>query len=179
MKIALKFLLLATLLTGFVLPTAAQEPSQPYKASGVYNIKFVVSELENGKTTNQRVYTAVVREERKGSLKTGNRVPVATGSKSSEVPMQWQYLDVGFNADFLVSEREGHIDLDFSGDLSAMVPPDPSSPTPGGNPVLRQVRQAINTSIADGKPTVIASLDDVSSKKTVQLEVTVTKVRKS
>lgn len=179
MKTAIKFLFIAVLVAGFVVASGAQESSQPYKATGVYNIKFVVSEVENGKVTNQRVYTAVVREERKGVLKTGNRVPVATGSKTADAPLQWQYLDVGFNADFLVSERDGHLDLDLSADLSAMVPPDPNLPTPGGNPVVRQVREALNTSLTDGKPTVVASLDDVANKKTVQLEVTVTKVRKS
>src|SRR5207248_1075818 len=124
----------------------------------------------------QRTYTAVVREERHGVLKTGNRVPIATGGTSSSAPVQFQYLDVGFNADFTVSEREGRFDLDLSADLSAIVPGD--SPTPGNTPVLRQVKQAVNTSLVEGKPTVVASLDDVSSKKTVQLEVTITRIKK-
>ena len=178
MKIATKFLLLAMLVGSLVASAFGQDNTANYRASGVYNLKFVVSEIENGKVSNQRVYTAVVREERKGMLKTGNRVPVATGSKNSDVPLQWQYLDVGFNVDFTVSEREGRLDLDLSADLSSMAPQDTSSPTPGGNPVVRQVREAMNTSVVEGKPTVVASLDDVSSKKTVQLEVTITKVRK-
>ncbi len=178
MKTAIKFLLFIAM-TGSMFTAFAQDTQTQYKPSNVYNVRFVVSELDNGKVTNQRVYIAVVREDRKGVLKTGSRVPVVTGSKSSDAPMQWQYLDVGFDVDFMVSEREGRLDLDLSADLSSMAPPDPNSPTPGGNPVVRQVREAMNTTLVEGKPTVVASLDDVNSKKTVQLEVTITRIKKS
>jgi hypothetical protein len=181
MKSSLKFLLVAVIIGSSILPVLAQDAQKSYIASGVYNVRFVVSELENGKVINQRVYTEIVREERKAVLKTGNRVPVATGSSGSAnnpTTVQWQYLDVGFNVDATVSEREGRIDVDLSADLSAVVPPDSGSATPGGSPLLRQVRQAMNTSVEEGKPTVVASLDDVSNKKTVQLEITVTRVRK-
>src|SRR5438876_5368802 len=127
MKTAMKFVLFAALVGSLLTTASAQDTQNSYKPSGVYNIKFVVSELENGKVTNQRTYTAVVREERHGVLKTGNRVPVATGSsRDNAANISFQYLDVGFNADFNISEREGKIDLDLSGDLSSIAPPDPN-----------------------------------------------------
>ena len=175
---AIKFLIFATVFACSILPANAQDTQKTYVASGVYNVKFVVSELENGKVTNQRMYTAVLREERKAVLKTGNRVPVATGSSNNLAPVQWQYLDVGFNVDATISEREGRIDLSLSADISTVVPPDPASPTPGNSPLIRQVREDMSTSLLDGKPTVVASMDDVNTKKTVQLEVTVTKIKR-
>jgi len=180
MKRSLKFLFVVVIVGGSILTALAQEAPKSYVPSGVYNVKFVVSELENGKVINQRVYSEVIREERKAVLKTGNRVPVATGTfgTGKDAPVQWQYLDVGFNVDATISEREGRIDVDLSADLSAVVPPDAGTTAPGTSPLLRQVRQAMNTSVPEGKPTVVASLDDVSNKKTVQLEITVTKVRK-
>jgi hypothetical protein len=180
MKIMKKLLTILLVLTAMASGQAQDNPGN-YKPTGVYNVKFVVSELENGKVTNQRVYTVMMREDRKASLKTGNRVPIATGSYtpgSSAAATQFQYLDVGFNVDCLISEREGKLDMDIDADLSGMVPPEGNVPTVGNNPVLRQVRQNVRTSLPEGKPTIVTSMDDVSSKKTVQLEVTVTKIKK-
>ena len=158
----------------------SKDDSNAYKPTGVYNVKFVVSELESGKITNQRVYSVLMREDRHATLKTGNRVPIATGSivpGTSAAATQFQYLDVGFNVDTTISERDGKLDLDIDSDLSGMVPPDPSAPTVGNNPILRQVRQSVRTTVVEGKPTIVTSMDDVSSKKTVQLEVTVTRIK--
>src|SRR5437870_1648174 len=123
MKSAIRFFVFATIAGCLALPSFAQDTQKNYTPSGVYSVKFVVSELENGRVTNQRVYTEILREERKAMLKTGNRVPVATGSTGSlnnSAPVQWQYIDVGFNMDATISEREGRIDIDLSGDLSAV-----------------------------------------------------------
>jgi hypothetical protein len=44
-------------------------------------------------------------------------------------------------------------------------------------PVLRQVRFSGNSLVALGKPTVISTLDDVTSNRRYEIEVTVTKVK--
>jgi hypothetical protein len=180
-KEIMKRLLIALLLFAVTGTCFAQEAPK-YRPTGVYNLKFVISEVENGKATNQRTYMMIIREETNGEIKTGNRVPIATGSTSSAAQSstntQFQYIDVGFNADAFLSEREGNLAVDMNVDISGVVSPDSNSSTPSLlPPLIRQLRQRLHTVLANGKPTIVTSVDDVNTKKTVQVEVTATKLK--
>src|ERR1022692_785038 len=86
-------LLAAGVVLALLIPAAAkshagQLESQAQEASrkeapqlGVYHLDFVWSELEGAKRLNSRSYTMDVNESRRGRLRVGTRVPVATGDK--------------------------------------------------------------------------------------------------
>src|SRR3954469_14513085 len=154
--IVLCCILLATLAA----PVNAQE-QKPGPPHSFYKVVFVISELENGAATNQRRYVMMAREDRPTVIKTGSRVPIATGGKDGQ-STQFQYMDVGFNAQVNISMVEGQISLNADIDLSSIVPADKDVPSSITAPMVRQVRQNINALVENGKPEVISVTDDVN-----------------
>ena len=138
---------------------------------------FLLTELEDGKKNNSRTYSLMAREGILNKLRAGVRVPIAT-NMGSPIP-QFQYLDVGMNIDCRVEEREGSLALNAVADSSSFsLPGEPKAPgSVAEQPVIRQMRSEINTVISLGKTTLISSMDDPSSKRRFQLEVTATKVK--
>lgn len=152
-------------------PVQEQKPQPPHN---FYKVVFVISELENGTATNQRRYTMMAKEDRPTVVKTGSRVPIATGSKNGDT--QFQYMDVGFNAVVNISAADGNIALSADIDISNVVPAEKDVPSSISAPMVRQVHQNVNAWVESGKPEVISVTDDVNSKKSVQVEVTVTRL---
>ena len=154
----------------------AEKPAAP-KSLNAYRVDFLLTELEDGKKNNSRTYSLVAREGILNKLRAGVRVPIAT-NMGSPIP-QFQYLDVGMNIDCRVEEREGSLVLNAVADSSSFsLPGEPKAPgSVAERPVIRQMRSEINTVISLGKTTLISSMDDPSSKRRFQLEVTVTKVK--
>jgi hypothetical protein len=154
---------------------SAEKPAAP-KSLNAYRMDFLLTELEDGKKNNSRSYSLLAREGILNKLRAGVRVPIAT--KMGSLP-QFQYLDVGMNIDCRVEEREGSLVLNAIADSSSFsLPGEPKAPgSVADQPVIRQMRSEINTVINLGKMTVISSMDDPSSKRRFQLEVTATKVK--
>jgi hypothetical protein len=154
---------------------SAEKPAAP-KSLNSYRVDFLLTELEDGKKNNSRTYSLMAREGILNKLRAGVRVPIATNMGS--IP-QFQYLDVGMNIDCRVEEREGSLVLNAVADSSSFsLPGEPKAPgSVAEQPVIRQMRSEINTVISLGKTTLISSMDDPSSKRRFQLEVTATKVK--
>jgi len=148
-----------------------------------YQIVFVVQEVEGGRVINSRRYATDMSFEGvksgSGSIRTGAKVPIATGSFSSpsgNVPTQFTYVDVGFNADF----DNAHLEDDkaylrLTVELSSSDAAAPNNPI--HNPTIRQNRWVAGVTVPLGKPTVVFSSDDLTSKRTMQVELTVTPVK--
>src|SRR5580692_2815282 len=73
-----------------------------------YRLNFAIEETDaDGKPTNSRSYSITVStdpRETDGKIRTGSRIPIATGSIRSsgvdgKLDFQYQYLDVGVNID--------------------------------------------------------------------------------
>jgi hypothetical protein len=140
------------------------------KGASVYRLEFTVRELEDGKKINSRMYTMSVRDDDSGRIRVGNRIPYNTGKD------QFQYFDVGINIDCRMHDHGTYVLLDTSVEISSIVKDDSSA---GGtsNPIVRQARSSMSAAITPGKPTVITSLDDVSSNRRNEVEVTATKIK--
>jgi len=92
------------------------------------------------------------------------------------VQTQFTYVDVGVNLDFNRARLEGdRIFLLITAEISSA----DSAASDSGlhQPIIRQNKWNSGVTIPLGKPTVIFSSDDVSSKRTMQVELTVTPVR--
>jgi hypothetical protein len=139
-----------------------------------FQLTFVVRELdESGKVVNSRRYDTVVMASSKsgggmGSIRTGTKLPVAVGSGNGT------YLDVGANFDVNRSRivKGTRLVMYVSAEISSI---DPTATTEG-RPMIRQNRWAGSVEIPIGGHKVIFSSDDLSSKRTMQIELTVTPV---
>jgi len=153
---------------------AAQDTPKP-AAQKIYKATFLIYEVEEGKKINERTYVlpilSVDNKPHDSNIRVGTRVPVAASAT------QTQYLDVGLSIDCNVTEQADkfivHTNIDMS---SFALPEQGADPRNGGNPILRNVRQTVSTIVSPGKATPLTSIDDVNSKKRLQVEVTVTRI---
>ncbi len=135
----------------------------------VYRIQFLIRELEDGKQINSRQYTLSAKSREWARLRVGSRVPLMAGST------QLQYHDVGINIDCRLDEGENGFLLYTRFESSSVV--GGASSAAAGAPVIRQVRTEGDSLVIPGKPSVIATLDDVATNRRYEIEVTVTKVK--
>jgi hypothetical protein len=147
---------------------AEAAPATPRPLS-YYRLDFAVNELEDGKKTNSRSYTALVEAPGRANLKVGSRLPVSEGHGG------FSYIDVGLNFNQIhIEEKESMLLAFIEGDIASVAAPEQAGTNP---PVLRQAHFRGDTVVAPGKSTVLFSLDDVNSKHRFQIELTATKLK--
>jgi hypothetical protein len=141
-----------------------------------YHLEFVVKELEGGKVINSRSYSMSVAKRETGgnftnrSLRTGTKVLIqAEAGKTS-------YYDVGVSIDCRELELiQNELAMNLSAEISSLQ--GGGDGTQGGIPTILQNRWNSEVIVQLGKPTVIFSSDDVTSKRTLQLELTATPIK--
>jgi hypothetical protein len=156
---------------------AGEMPRRP--VTKVFKVIYNIYELEDGKRINERSYSLPVRtldgSARSSSLKINNRVPVT--SKETPQGSEFMYLDVGLNLECDVTEQSDKF-IVFTGlDLSYVISADQiAGPHLQGQPIIRSTKENSTTLVYPGKATLVTSIDDINSKKRMQLEVTVTRI---
>jgi hypothetical protein len=169
----------------FAVAQDSAKAQEPVKASEgpahFYHLDFVVQELgSDGKPTNSRSYAATVStgiHDRGTSIRTGSRIPIATGSSSSSsnqalVNTQWQYQDVGVNIDARNTREVGR---QLSLDLVAAVSSIGATNDPNlHQPVIRENKWQASVLIPVGKAAVVFTSDSLDSKGSMQVVVTAT-----
>src|SRR5271156_2501200 len=152
---------------------AAQESNTPKgaseagKAVNPYRVDFSVNALEGGKKINTRQYSMDLNTEESNEIKIGTRVPVDTNTKQGE----YQYIDVGTSIWSRLEERPNGLSIAVRAEISNFAMPNQT------RPIIRQLSIKASTLAQLGKPMVVGSVDDPNSKRTFQLEVTVTKLK--
>lgn len=176
MKKCLQFLLVltfASIALGQDTGTKADGSTTAQPLQKVYKVNFLIYELEDGKKINERAYTVPVMTQggrpRDSSIKVGDRLPIMAKEG------QFQYFDVGLDIDCNVTEQGDKFIVSSNIEISSIVMPEQGHSDAGvssGNPVVRQIKQRFITLVSPGKPAVVTSIDDVNSKKRLQVEVT-------
>jgi hypothetical protein len=174
----------ALLLAASSLCLRAQSANQPaaHAPEHFYQLKLVVEELDSaGRIINSRTYQTTVSTNPKSpaqTLKTGSRVPVATGSyAATHADVQFQYIDLGVDARIEHTEEAGN-DLEFRLRMEVSSMAAQSETIAGVNePVIRQNTWDSDVVVPVGKPTVVFSSDDLDSKGKMQVQVTATPVQ--
>jgi hypothetical protein len=144
--------------------------TQPKSSTG-FRLEYSIRELEDGKRVNGRNYTLLVIEDDWGKIRVGNRVPYAASSGTQTATL-YQYQDVGMNIDSRLHEQENGLVLRTSIEWSSVASGEHSN-----NPVFRQLRFDSQSVIPQGKPTILGTMDDVTSTHRYEIEVTATKIR--
>lgn len=151
--------------SGGAQPAAAPAPQ-------FFHLDFVVKELDGKTVLNSRSYTmelSVGDSHLEHSIRTGSKIPVQTGVS------QFQYIDVGVNIDC----RRPHVQGDqLAAEVTAEISSVADTSKIGGSeePVIRQNRWYSDVLMPIGRSAVLFTSDDVTSKHTMELEVTATPV---
>lgn len=147
-----------------------------------FRLTFRVLDLSpEGKIADARAYNEIIatgpKSDHTSSIRTGDRVPVATGSYSaaSLVNTQFTYIDVGTDIDATRAEVvDQTLRLHVTANISSM-----SAPVLLGNvhePVIRQTKWESNVTVPIDKATLIFSSDNSSDKGKTELELTATPI---
>lgn len=154
--------------------------STPPVTHHFYHVDFVVEEIGvDGKAINSRTYSTTVSTDSPWSMsiRTGSRVPIATGlaSVNGKESTQFQYVDLGVNFDVReVREVGRQLSFNLTADLTGLAG---SSDTVTHQPVIRQNRWQGICLIPTGKPTVVFSSDSLDSKGSTRILVTATSLQ--
>jgi len=149
---------------------STQVKGDPEKTS--YRLDLKIYEVENGKRTNERDYSMVATFPGSwSSLKIGTRVPVTLKEA------QTQYLDVGVDLRCRLYEQYGKLFVNVTAEISSFALPEQSAdPRSSTAPVVRNSNSNVESQVILGKPLIVASVDDVNSKKRTQIELTASKM---
>jgi hypothetical protein len=172
---------LAAVFSLSLLPAAlpAQNPPAPPPAQHFYRMNFAVEEINAaGHVTNTRSYQETIStgNGRAQEIKTGSKVPVATGSYGSNpAQTQFQYIDVGVDLGVLDPKEHGNL-LGFRlrADVSSVA--HLTAIEVVNEPVIRQNSWDSTVTVPIGKPTIVFSSDDLDSTGKMQIEVTATRI---
>ncbi len=135
-----------------------------------YKLNFVVKEVDAGKTISSHSYSlsASTDQGEPYSIRIGSKVPSIDSSGKVS------YFDLGTNFDVRnFKDLDGEIALRVSADVSSIVE---DTVEKGRGPVIRMNRWSSAVSAKVGKPTVIFSSDDLSSKRQMTVELTATPI---
>jgi hypothetical protein len=175
---------LAAVFTLFLLPAAVRaqnsQDTAPAPPEHFYRLHIAVEELNAaGTITNTRSYeetvsTAAVKEHVwDQQIKTGSRVPLATGTSGGNT--QFQYIDLGVNLDVHdVMEHGDRLSFELKVIVSSIARQTEVAGT--GEPVIRQNTWDSLVMVPVGKPTIVFSSDDLDSKGKMQVEVIATRI---
>ena len=181
MKSLLKVIVVLALLpAGFCQTANKPTNDQAAKKDAVeqdsyYKLNFAIFELEDGKRTNQREYSMIAKSNdgRPTSVRVATRVPISSPEK------QIQYIDAGLeircsSVKELASKIAVACDVSISNFVLSEQSPEARNSV---GPVLRTTRADYAWAVvALGKPSIFSTIDDVNSKKRIQIELTATKL---
>lgn len=141
-----------------------------------YKLNFTLEEVNDaGKVINARSYVATIATGpgQNQQIRTGSRIPIATGAENGST--QFQYIDVGVNFDVRqVKEVGDKLSFFLVSEISSIASQTQIAGT--GEPVIRQNRWESMVLIPIGKPTLAYSADDLDSKGKMQVELTATRI---
>lgn len=142
-----------------------------------YRLTYTVAESDGGKRIGVQHFSMVVVTGQRVDLKQGDKVPVLTGSYSTEKnaeQTQFTYLDVGMNFSSTIDNFANGLRLRSKVEQSSIA--SQSNPAVSGNklnddPVVRQSVLEGTSVITPGKPLTLGGIDIVGSTRHIDIEV--------
>src|ERR1700728_2440213 len=121
-------LLPAALLACFLPVVSAAQQSQPKPLEHSYRLTYTITVTDAGKRTGVQHFTMTISAPtNRGTLKIGEKIPVATGSyntdgKGNGAQTQFTYLDVGLNINATLTEEPNGVQLVSKLEQSSVAP---------------------------------------------------------
>jgi len=141
------------------------------KTKKIYRLTYTMTERDDGKTIGVQHFSIIVASGSRTDFKQGSRVPVAVNSSSSPggASSEITYLDVGQEIE---ASLDGYLDgvrLRTKVVQSGVVEDKPGIGTQA--PVIRQTTLEGTSTLVQGKPLVLGSLDVPGSTRHQEVEV--------
>lgn len=177
-----RLLLLASLVVLLSYVALAQETRSPVPLADTstvecYRLDYTIRDVQKGKVASTRTYVLVVLSNNSSvKLRSGSKVPILTGGTTGP-NRQFQYIDVGTDIDAkIVAGMEGKY-LYTVAEVSNVTASDQSQPDSDVPPLVRKSRAETNSPIPVGKPLLVASMDDPSLERRIEIEVLATRIK--
>jgi hypothetical protein len=159
--------------------TPSSEPTPTNYSPAAYRVEYVVREIEKGKPVNTRSYVLMARSNLKGkaeraAFRVGSRVPILT-SAGGPPNTQFEYHDVGMNIDCRLWDTDKGLIVDTNLEMTSVANSEMSSMP--STQVLRHLHLEDDTLVVPGKPAIVGSIDDVTTDRRYEVEVTAIKVK--
>lgn len=142
------------------------------RARKIYRVTYSITEMEGSKPAGTQHVAVIVAAGGKTVVKQGNRVPLVTGSSdagSSAANTRVQYVDVGLSIE---ASLEGSLDgLRLRSKVEQSSVAEEKSGLGTQDPVIRQTMLEGMSTLAQGKPLVLGSLDIPGSMRHEEIEV--------
>jgi len=142
------------------------------KTRKLYRLTYTITEMDGGKRIGIQHFALIVASGGKTTLKEGSKVPVTTGilnAGGTTQNSQVQYLDVGLNIE---ASLDGYLDgvrLRTQVEQSSIA--EEKSGIGIQDPVIRQTTLDGTSTLVQGKPLVLGSLDIPGSTRHQEIEV--------
>src|SRR5580765_4337241 len=141
-----------------------------------FKLAFVMYELDDAKRINQRDYMMIGRTDNQpSSIRVSTRVPITTQEKGND--KQYTYIDVGLRINCSMKEQvDRRLQLHCDVEVSSFLRPEQIANATGNAglaaPFLRTTRTESWALLTLGKPAILNTVDDITSTKRMQIEVT-------
>jgi type II secretory pathway component GspD/PulD (secretin) len=148
------------------------------RAHKLYRLTYTVAESDGGKRLGIEHFSIVALDGQRTTLKQGDKVPVATGSFSTEsatAQTQFTYLDVGMNFDATVNSSAGGVVLKSKVEQSSVGPTNTIAGV--AEPVVRQSVLEGVSAVPLGKPLMLGSIDVPNSTRHIDIDVVVEQIK--
>lgn len=139
------------------------------KTKKLYRLTYTLTDSDNGKTVGVQHFTLVVASGSKTDMKQGSRLPVSTAATNSPADSSFTYLDIG-------QEIEASLDSYLEGVrlrtkvVQSSVADDKSAVGPQ-IPIIRQTTFEGTSTLLQGKPLVLGTIDVPGTTRHQQIEV--------
>lgn len=139
----------------------------------IYRLTYTITETDSGKRLSQQRFSLIVASGSKTDFKQGSKVPLVTGSYNTAAPerenTQVQYQDVGFEIE---ASLEGYVDgVRLSSKIAESSIAEEKSGIGPQDPIFRQTTLTGTSTLVQGKPLVLGSLDIPGSMRHQEVEV--------
>ena len=134
----------------------------------VYRLTYTITEIENGSPAGKRSFSLVVPSGARTELMQGSKVPIVTGTSDAEkgsTSSQVQYLDIGLKIQATLDGVRLHTKVE----QSAVA--DEKSGMGAQDPIIRQTVLDGMSTLPQGKPVLLGSLNVPGSSRRQEIEV--------
>jgi hypothetical protein len=140
------------------------------KTKKIYRLTYTMTERDGGKTIGVQHFSIIVASGSRTDFKQGSRVPIGVGSRSSASSnLDVQYLDVGQEID---ASLDGYLDgVRLRTKVVQSSIAEDKSGVGTQDPVIRQTTLEGTSTLVQGKPLVLGSLDIPGSTRQQEVEV--------
>jgi len=143
-----------------------------------FRLTYTVAVVEDGKTIGTQHFSMVAADGQRTTLKEGDKVPVATGSFSTDnaaSQTQFTYLDVGMNFDATVNSIATGIAIKTKVEQSSIG--STSTIANVTEPIVRQSVLETVTIAPLGKPLMLGSIDVPNSTRRLDIDVLIEQIK--